>query len=91
MKSHPLSKCLLTANEQVHLGNEVYQKFECDNCKAEQYIERPNTFYKYGKCEECNHITNLIKKGCNYLLIIKGAPRVIHYLENSFEKEPQNG
>lgn len=71
MKNYPIYQCMITAQEYVSAGHEIYQKFQCEKCKAENYMEEPNNFYEAGKCEDCGHITNLIENGCNYLLVMK--------------------
>lgn len=64
--------CAAAANRQVQKGNKIHQKFWCANCGVAQYIEKENVFYAAGKCEECGHVSDLIKDGCNYLLIATG-------------------
>ena len=70
MADHPIEVCLKTADNLVKEGHTVYQKFTCDKCGSRQTIDVPNKFYETGKCEECNHITDIVKKGCNYLAVL---------------------
>ena len=49
---------------------EVYFKFTCENCLSRQTFDVPNVLYKLGECEECGHITNVEKRGCNFTLIV---------------------
>jgi hypothetical protein len=35
-------------------------------------METPNVFHKTGSCDQCGHITDIEKQGCNYLLEIPG-------------------
>lgn len=73
MNHYPLEDCARTAAEQVAKGHNVYQKWQCDKCDTIQTIEEPNKFYTSGKCEECGHITDMLKKGCNYMLVARNA------------------
>jgi hypothetical protein len=68
---YPVQDCLRDANKLIERGAMVYQKFTCDKCGSRQTIDIPNTFYAKGQCEECSHITDIEKKGCNYLLVSK--------------------
>lgn len=61
--------CAILANEQILKGHIIYQKFWCANCGEVQHIDRANAFYTQGKCEECDHISDLINDGCNYVLV----------------------
>jgi len=47
----------------------VYQKFSCENCGSRQTIDEPNRFYTLGKCEECSHVTDLRRRGCNFMVM----------------------
>lgn len=74
-------ECAKGANEQILNGNTIHQKFWCSGCGEAQHMEKANAFYTQGKCEECGHITDIIKDGCNYLLIIKGTNSTIDYID----------
>lgn len=47
----------------------IHQKFTCSGCGARQTMEQPNIFFTEGKCEECGHITDIVKDGCNFMAI----------------------
>ena len=69
---YPLSEILEAVNElRARGGVTCYQKFTCDKCGERQTIDEPDTFYAKGKCEECGHITDIEKKGCNYMVHFK--------------------
>jgi hypothetical protein len=68
---YPLEECADAAGELIEQGHEVYQKFTCEKCGSRQTCDVPNVFYTSGKCEECSHITDMKKKGCNYLAVMK--------------------
>lgn len=59
--------------EKVHLlqGHDFYQKFTCQGCGARQTMDQKNRLYTTGKCEECGHVTDIERAGCNYMLIMK--------------------
>ena len=82
MADHPIQEILKTADELIKAGHEVFQKFTCDKCESRQTIDEPNVFYSSGKCEECGHVTDIEKKGCNYLAIF----RLTHTLKTGEHK-----
>jgi hypothetical protein len=65
---YPFDQVARDAQELVRQGHIVHQK-----CNARQTIDTPNKFFTKGHCEECGHITDIKKRGCNYLLIA-GVP-----------------
>lgn len=67
-KNHPLEICRKAAEEKMNDGWIVYQKFTCAKCGQRLTIGVPNVFYATGTCDKCNHITDIAKDGCNYLL-----------------------
>ena len=69
MKLHPLRDCVANASQLAAAGVECYQKFICSHCKSIQTMEHPNLWHKLGRCEECNHVTNIEADGCNYLVV----------------------
>jgi len=71
-KDHPFMDVCKSADDLVRKGWTTFQKFTCEQCKARQTIDVPNTFYTKGSCEECGHITDLRITGCN-LLLMRGA------------------
>jgi DNA-directed RNA polymerase subunit RPC12/RpoP len=68
MRLHPFAKCVIDAKPLMDNGATVHQQFNCAKCGTKQTMEEPNIFYKTGRCEECGHITNIEKDGCNYLV-----------------------
>lgn len=72
MKLIPFDKCVKSAEKWVKLGHTVHQRFACEACGNDTLgIEKPNTFYELGECDQCKHVTNLRKTGCNYLLLAR--------------------
>ena len=65
---YPFHECAAEANKLVMQGFDVYQKYTCANCGSRQTFEEANTFHTQGRCEECGHITDIAKQGCNYML-----------------------
>jgi len=47
------------------------KKFTCASCGNRLTIEVPNVFYTTGSCDKCDHITDIVMRGCNYLLIMR--------------------
>lgn len=71
MSDHPFYEVAKTFAEAVARGDTCHQKFTCANCGTRQTMAEPNLFYKTGKCEECGHITDIEKAGCNFMLLTK--------------------
>lgn len=65
----PFENVVEKADEQVRLGNFVFQKWTCSHCKSRQTMPKPNKFWLSGVCEECDSVTDIQKQGCNYTLI----------------------
>jgi hypothetical protein len=73
MKLHPFYKAAKGAQEVMIKGGMVYQQFNCARCGAKQTMEDANTFHTFGRCEECQAITNIEKDGCNYMCVFGKA------------------
>lgn len=71
MSDYPMMDCVKTADDLIKKGHQVFQKFTCEMCGSRQTIDEPNVFYTSGTCEECKHTTDIEKKGCNYLAIMR--------------------
>jgi hypothetical protein len=70
MKLYPLHECFKTANEKLAAGaTAVHQQFLCGKCGVKQTIDTPNAFFTYGSCEECKFVTDLMRTGCNYMIM----------------------
>jgi hypothetical protein len=55
----------------VQKGNvSVWQKWSCDHCGARQTMDVPNKFFTRGLCEACGGETDILQRGCNYLLVM---------------------
>jgi hypothetical protein len=65
---YPIADCLATAIPLIESGADIYQKFTCEKCGSRQTMERKNVFFEKGKCEECNHVTDIKARGCNYVV-----------------------
>ena len=79
----PFYECAAAAEKLVTEGGgkvNIHQKFSCSKCGARQTMEEPNKFFKTGRCEECGHMTNIEKQGCNYLVHAHDAAGVMHLL-----------
>lgn len=58
----PVDELLKRAQEWIEQGFLVFFKWTCEKCGARLTFPEPNKFYKYGKCDQCGHVTE-IKKG----------------------------
>lgn len=72
----PWDDLLEQANAAIAGGATVYQKFTCAGCGARQTIESANVFHRAGQCEECGHITDLVRAGGGMMVhfVIGGEP-----------------
>jgi Zn finger protein HypA/HybF involved in hydrogenase expression len=71
---HPFDEVAATAQEKIAEGATVYQKFTCAKCGQRLTIEEPNVFFTEGHCDKCGAITDIKKRGCNYLIIFGETP-----------------
>jgi hypothetical protein len=70
-KDYSILECVEMA-ERLPPEAIFHQKFTCTKCGARQTMAQPDTFFVEGSCEECGHITNINKAGCNLLVIMHG-------------------
>ena len=70
MNLYPIEECVQRANEVIAAGGLAFQTFICSGCGIKQTMETPNAFYTEGECEECKHVTNIRKDGCNWTALI---------------------
>lgn len=70
MRNYPWSDAIKAAEDLANDGHAFYQKFTCEKCNARLTMEQVNTFYTHGKCDQCQHITDIRETGFNYLLVI---------------------
>jgi hypothetical protein len=66
----PFDEVCREAERLTKDGFKVYQKFTCDGCGARLTMTEPGHFYEEGTCDQCNAITNIRLKGCNYMSAI---------------------
>jgi len=66
---HPFDEVAKAAAEKIKQGFTVHQKFTCAGCGNRLTIDEPNVFHELGSCDNCKTITNIRKRGCNFLLI----------------------
>lgn len=77
-KGNPLNyqfdKCAATMKYYIDVkGHTVWQKFTCAKCGSRQTMEEPNACHVAGRCEECNHRTDLIETGFGLLVRTNGS------------------
>ena len=66
---YPINDLAKTMTKAMARGAQVYMKFTCDYCGSRQTIDTPNQLYTQGKCEECNSVTDLARKGGNLIIV----------------------
>jgi hypothetical protein len=67
-RDYPFADVATKAEALSRAGHEVFQKFTCDGCGARLTIEQPNVFHTSGTCDKCRTITDIERKGCNYMV-----------------------
>jgi hypothetical protein len=67
MNLHPFYDVAKNAQSKIAEGWETYQQFNCAHCGAKQTMPDANVFHKKGKCEECGHVTDIERDGCNFM------------------------
>jgi hypothetical protein len=72
-KDHPFYEVAADAAIKMREGFTIHQKFTCARCGTRQIMAIPNVFYESGRCEECNHVTDIVARGCNYVAMV-GVP-----------------
>ena len=65
---YPIEDCVKTIEDlrKSNPGVEIYQKWTCRHCGSRQTMAEKDTFFRSGRCEECNRVT--IIQACNYLV-----------------------
>lgn len=69
-KDVPFEEAVRQGVELIQRGHAVQQKFTCSACGARNTMDTINLFYKSGRCQDCNHITDIEARGCGYTLIM---------------------
>jgi NAD-dependent SIR2 family protein deacetylase len=56
---------------------QVFQQWNCTHCGVKQTMPEANHFSMSGRCEECGKLTNIKKRGMNYMVVWMppGGPR----------------
>lgn len=71
VKHHPFHEVAENMTEQITKKNAIcFQIWTCERCGARQQMERANAMFTEGVCENCEHVTNLERTGCNFLLMM---------------------
>jgi hypothetical protein len=70
MNLHPFDEVAKNAESKIREGWEVYQQFNCAGCGVKQTMDDKNIFHTRGRCEECGHVTDIRKDGCNFMAML---------------------
>lgn len=61
--------------EHIDAGRIAFwQKFTCEKCWKRITVDTPNKLFVLGHCQECGHVSDLRKSGCNYLVRASRRP-----------------
>lgn len=69
MKLYPFDEVAENTRSKMKGGATIHQQFNCCKCGVKQTIEEKNKFFTSGKCQECGHVTDIKKNGCNFMMI----------------------
>lgn len=83
---YPIEECATAMQPFLDAGCHFHQKFSCEKCGSRQTIAKADQWFATGACEECGHITDIRKRGCNYMLA--GPPAVIDAVRRAHAKIP---
>lgn len=72
-RNHPFLEVVKGAEQRIKQGWTVFQKFSCEKCMARLEMPEPNKFFTTGTCDQCGHLTDILKSGCNYAAIWSSA------------------
>lgn len=68
MNDFPFDKVTRKAAKIAALGGYTFQKFTCAGCGARLTMDEPNVFHETGSCDRCDVVTDIRKRGCNYMV-----------------------
>jgi transcription elongation factor Elf1 len=68
MKLYPWDEVIEKCELILAQGGAIYQQFNCQHCGRKQTMDKPNSFYIAGICEECGGTTDIKKNGMNYMI-----------------------
>lgn len=76
---YPIAECQKRIDEifdrYPSLDIKAFQKFSCEKCGERLGMDIPNAFFVSGTCDQCGHETDILKRGCNYTLVMEVTPR----------------
>lgn len=88
-----LHAVLKDADEQIALGHSVFFKFTCLKCGQRCTFEEKNTLYRQGRCEECQHVSDLHDPKINLGILLvasfsdgKGSMEYLERLARNLKK-----
>lgn len=71
-----LQPVLEQAANILRIGGKVWFKWTCIGCGSRQTFETENTLHSFGKCEECNHVSDIGNPEVNLgLMVMVSSPR----------------
>lgn len=70
---HPFREVAATAHQRILDGWIIFQKFTCQGCGRRIIINVPNALFAIGHCKHCDHQSDLLESGCNYLAVAGGT------------------
>jgi len=69
---YPFDDVVKNASAKIREGATVYQKFTCAGCGRRLGMDEPNVFHTSGTCDNCDAVTDIRKRGCNFMAVLTG-------------------
>jgi hypothetical protein len=86
MNLHPFDAVVANATSKIEQGWDVYQQWNCTHCGVKQTMPDKNKFFLSGRCEECGKITNIKKRGMNFMAVFSRGPKAEEDMKDILNK-----
>lgn len=73
----PLNELIEMANnfrDASEGAGDIHFVFTCENCGERCKFDEPNTYFEFGECASCGHMTKFTKGGFSVHFTIGGNP-----------------
>lgn len=77
----PLTVIGASCEKIIANGGFILQKWTCEACGERVTAQNINALCHHGHCQHCNHVTDLDKRGCNFMLLQPSGSMTVAELE----------
>ena len=78
---YPLDVIAKSCDLVIKRGGFILQKWTCEGCNRRITGNNVNVMVEQGHCQDCNHVTDLRRRGCNFMLLQPSEPMTAAELE----------